>query len=434
VKGTVPHSNDIEKYIIGALILEKHNEIHRIQEHDFFNPEHQLLYRVIKWMKEKNKAIDLISVSDWAKKKSEDALDIAVSCINAVTTTAIFNSHLKQLKMYSTKRQILRRISELETLVYDSEHDIPEDLKNDALEILSKVETPESEENTRTLEDILTETLTEIENQYNGTEEQKLLTGFDKLDKMTAGFHAQELTILAARPGVGKTALALNLLINLSKKGNSCLFVSREMSDKQLCKRIISNLSGIDGNKLRQPKALQDKDWMEISTLANEMDKLKGSVMIDDQLLTIQQIRGAVRKLKNKKGIDILFVDYLGLVKTTKKCESKRLEIEDVSWGLKQISKEFNIPVVSLCQLNRDTAEGKGEEPQLHHLRESGAIEQDADNVWMIHEPQEDKNNPFTDPSMATLITKLLIRKQRNGPVGTITLKCAKNNFKYFDN
>ena len=428
MKGVIPYSLELERHVIGTLIIDKHDEIHLLLEHDFFFPEHQLLYRVIKWMKDTGKPIDLISVSEWAKKKNEDAMETVAGCVGSVTTTTAFNSHLGQLKTYSTKRQILKRVQELENLVYESEHERPEDLKNDAMEILSKVEVPDGEGKMKSIHDLMTETLTEIENQFNGKEEHTLVTGFDRLDRMTAGFHKQELTILAARPGVGKTAFALNIMINLCKRNNNCFFVSREMSDTQLCKRLISNLSGIDGNKLRQPKSLQDKDWSQISRLANEMNSLRGNLIIDDQLLTIQQIRGAVRKLKNKNNVDILFVDYLGLVKTTKKCESKRLEIEEVSWGLKQISKEFDIPVVSLCQLNRES-ENSNEEPQLHHLRESGAIEQDADNVWMMHIPREEKN-------VENLIqqVKVLIRKQRNGPVGTITLKCSKNNFKYYDN
>jgi replicative DNA helicase len=431
VKGVIPYSYDLERYIIGALILEKHSDIDKINESDFFSPEHQLLYCVIKWLKDSNKAIDLISVSDNAKKRNDEAFEIAVKCVDAVTTTAIFNSHLKDLKMYSTKRQILRQVHELERLVYDSEHNQPSDLKNEAIEILSKVETPDLETNTRTLDDLMAETITEIEDQYKGNDEQKLLTGFKQLDVITAGFHKQELTILAARPGIGKTALAINLLINLAQRNNNCLFVSREMSDTQICKRIISNLSGINGNKLRQPKSMQDKDWAQMCTLANEMERLKGKVIIDDKMLNIQQIRAAVNRLKNKNEIDILFVDYLGLVKTTKRCESKRLEVEDVSWGLKNIAKEFNIPVVSLCQLNRESADGKNEEPQLHHLRESGAIEQDADNVWMLHET---KDSDSSNATFTSQLTKILIRKQRNGPVGKVTLKCYKNNFKYVDN
>ena len=431
MKGVIPYSNDLERYIIGALILEKHSDIDKINESDFFSPEHQLLYCVIKWLKDSNKAIDLISVSDNAKKRNDEAFEIAVKCVDAVTTTAIFNSHLKDLKMYSTKRQILRQVHELERLVYDSEHNQPSDLKNEAIEILSKVETPDLETNTRTLDDLMAETITEIEDQYKGNDEQKLLTGFKQLDVITAGFHKQELTILAARPGIGKTALAINLLINLAQRNNNCLFVSREMSDTQICKRIISNLSGINGNKLRQPKSMQDKDWAQMCTLANEMERLKGKVIIDDKMLNIQQIRAAVNRLKNKNEIDILFVDYLGLVKTTKRCESKRLEVEDVSWGLKNIAKEFNIPVVSLCQLNRESADGKNEEPQLHHLRESGAIEQDADNVWMLHET---KDSDSSNATFTSQLTKILIRKQRNGPVGKVTLKCYKNNFKYVDN
>jgi replicative DNA helicase len=425
------YSPETEKYIIGALILEKHEEIHCIEEQDFYNPDHQLLYRVIKWLKETQKQIDVITVAEWAKKKLDTAYEVAVECIGVVTTISNYNTHYTTLKLYSTKRQIQKKITEATTLLNESEHNIPEDLKNDVLQKLSEVKTPSSDCSYMGICDAMTETTALIEEEFRSNKESKLFVGFKNLDYLTAGLHEQELTIIAARPGVGKTALALNMLHNLARRGNHCLFVSREMSRQQICKRLISIMSGIDSNKLRIPKSLKDDDWATINKSAVYATSLPGEIFIDDRTFHIQGMRSQVRSLRTKGKCDVLIVDYLGLVKTLKKCESRRIEIEDVSWNLKQISKEFNIPVVSLCQLNRG-AEGTNEEPQLHHLRESGAIEQDSDNVLMLYEPDESEN-PFVTQEKDKVLTKVLIRKQRNGPVGSISLLCTKNNFKYYN-
>lgn len=426
------YSSDVEKYIIGALIIEKHDDVHMIDEFDFYLSEYKMLFKIVKWMKETNKQIDYLSVSELAKKKIDNALDKVIECISSVITLANFEHHFGNLKMYSTKRQIQSKIGIINTLLHDSKHDISEELKSDALQILSEVKTPLKDNTSKKLVTIVEDTKLQMMKESQIEQDFKLYTGFKKLDNLMAGLHEQELTILAARPGMGKTAFALNLMINLAKKGNKCLFVSREMSNMQISKRILSILATVDSNKLRMPKALKDEDWRSIDKGILNNKTILENITIDDETYHVQGIRSQVRTMQIQSACDILFVDYLGLVKTLKKCESRRLEIEDVSWSLKQIGKEFKIPVICLCQLNRDVSQIRNEEPQLHHLRESGAIEQDADNVLMLHEPDESEN-PFANVEPDKKLTKVLIRKQRNGPVGQISLLCYKSTFKYYN-
>jgi len=425
------YNYEIERYILGCLIVDKSDEVIKLHEDDFYNEDYKIIYKVIAWMKDKNKAIDVISVSDWASKKIENALETCVECTNSVTTTTIFSTHLETLKLYSTKRQLLKKANELQEIVFNSSHELAIDLKNDALERITQIAVSDGNKKDYSLKSIALKTLQSIEAEYNATDDMKLYTGYKKIDDATAGLHKQELTILAARPGVGKTAFSLNIMLNLAKRGNKCLFVSREMADVQLCKRIISSLTGLDSNKIRLPKNMQDKDWKLLGTAVNNINTMQGDIQINDSLSTIQEIRNYVRQMKLKDNIDVLFIDYLGLVKSQTRQESRRHEVEFVSRSLKELSLEFEIPVVCLCQLNRELGKGDNE-PQLHHLRESGAIEQDADNVWMLHETETDDDNPYIDKKQVQDVT-LFIRKQRNGPTGAISLKCTKNNFKYYN-
>lgn len=422
---------EIEKYIIGCLIIDKQDEIHTISEFDFYSENYKTLFKIMKWMGETNKEIDYLALTHWADKKINNSIEIITECVNCANTTTLFNTHFVNLKALSTKRQMQRKLQEAINLLNETQKELSEDIKNDILEKISEVQTPTNDNAYMNLCNILQNTTKKLEEESKAQNDLKLFTGFKKLDNITAGLHEQELTIIAARPGVGKTALALNLLINLAKRGNNCLFISREMSSNQISKRLVSIVTGIDSNKMRIPKALKYEDWNIINNASTLINKMQGKIYIDDTTYHVQGIRSQVRSLYNKKQCDILFVDYLGLVKTLKRCESHRIEIEDVSWNLKHISKEFNIPVIVLCQLNR-MAEHSNEEPQLHHLRESGAIEQDADNVLMIYQPDE-TDNPFLNIEPDKTLIQVLVRKQRNGPTGTISLLNTKNNFKYYN-
>ncbi len=195
------------------------------------------------------------------------------------------------------------------------------------------------------------------------------------------------------------------------------------MSTLQIVKRILSNYSGVDGQKLRFCKSLNDEDWKEIIYASDQISQLP--IEINDTLSNIQEIRTYCRELRNRNKLDILFVDYMGLLKTLKRCESRRAEIEDISRQCKELSLEFDIPVVVLAQLNRENERDK-REPRLYDVRESGAIEQDADNVIFLHVPKD------TDESANSFNIKVIISKQRNGPTGYIYLRYFRKTFRFY--
>ena len=216
------------------------------------------------------------------------------------------------------------------------------------------------------------------------------------------------------------TAYAIQLMLNMAKKECKCLFVSREMSQLQIAKRIISNIALVDGQKLRFCKSLTDTDWQKMGESIGEISKLP--IELNDKLSTIQEIRAYCRELKNKDLLDLLIVDYIQLCRSLKKTESRRQEIEDISRQLKEITLEFGIPVIALSQLSRES-EKAAREPVLSDLRESGSLEQDADNVIFLHVPKD------TDEKQGNFDIKVIVGKQRNGPTGYIWLKYYRRTF-----
>ena len=212
-----------------------------------------------------------------------------------------------------------------------------------------------------------------------------------------------------------------------AKRGNAIAMFSLEMSKKQLAERFITNVSGINGQKIRFAKTLEDKDWVKLSGATSDLNDL--AVNINDSARTVQEIRNYCRQLKNKDKLDAIFVDYLQLCRTMKRCSNRNEEVADMSRDFKLMGKEFDCPIILLCQLNRKTEE-QGE-PGLHNLRESGAIEQDADNVLFLHVEKKDEDE---QDKQQTFETKLIIGKQRNGPTGYVYLKTYFNTFRYYDN
>jgi replicative DNA helicase len=249
----------------------------------------------------------------------------------------------------------------------------------------------------------------------------RLYTGFIDLDTCIAGLHREELTILAGRPGTGKTAFALQIAINLAQKGNKIAFFSREMSNTQIATRMLANQSEVDGHKLRFVNTLTPEDLKKLRKAKKEIAGLP--IYLDDETRTIEEIRALCRELQSKGNLDVMFVDYLQLLETVKQTNNREQEVGKISRSLKLISKEFKIPVIALSQLNR--ASEQKNQPTLSDLRESGAIEQDADNVIFLHVPNDEKFS-------AKPILEVIVAKQRNGPAGIIKLGTERNTFKFF--
>jgi replicative DNA helicase len=343
---------------------------------------------------------------------------------DSVPTIHNAKAYAKIVQEKSIRREMIRVAYDIQKDAYDTDFDNVIDFKNNSLQKISDINISDSNSKKNNIKKLVKKAIENIKINMNRTEDNKLYTGFYDIDKITAGLHGSELTILAARPSVGKTAFALQLMLNLAKKDNHCLFISREMSEGQLINRVLTNWNNIDGNKIRTCKSLTDIDLSNMEKSADEIAELP--IEINDVIDSVQEIRAYCRELKSKNKLDLLFIDYIGLLSTLKKCDSRRAEIEHISRQLKLMSKEFDIPIVTLCQLSRDNAKN-GREPELFDLRESGSIEQDADNVIFLHVPED------TDMNAEKFNIKIIIGKQRNGATGFVYLQYIKKFMKFLN-
>jgi replicative DNA helicase len=414
----LPHNPEIEKSVLGCLLMGKRDYILKLSVNDFINESHQKIFKTVYGLYMQNAAIDEITVSD--ALNIDNALETVINLESYVATPENVTHYINTLKTYTMRREIIKASIKAREIAESDKYEGASELKSDVLQAFDiEVHTTNKADNS--LSAIIPAVMTDIDNKYNATDEDRLFTGFYDLDRITAGLHPEELTIVAARPGVGKTAYAIQMMLNMAKKGCKSLFVSREMSQMQIAKRILSNIAVVDGQKLRFCKSLTDTDWQKLSSSLDDLGRM--AIELNDKLASIQEIRAYCRELKNKNALDVLIVDYLQLCRSSKKAESRRQEIEEISRQLKEISLEFSIPVIALSQLSREGSKA-GREPELHDLRESGSIEQDADNVIFLHVPKD------TDETAGSFDIKVIVAKQRNGPTGYIYLRYFRNTFK----
>lgn len=413
----LPNNQDIEKSVLGCLMMEKQDYVIKLSELDFMGEVNRAIYKAIRELYDNKSVIDIITVSD--AMNIDNSIGIVTDLNSYVASPENIEYYIGKLKTYTMRREVIKAALKAREMAESDKFDSAVELKNDVLQAFD-IEVCDNSKADNSLKAAMLKALYDIEKKYNTKQEDKLFTGFYDLDKLIAGLHPEELTIIAARPGVGKTAFAIQIMLNMAKKGNKCLFVSREMSQMQIAKRILSNLAVVDGQKLRFCKYLTDEDWEKIGITTCEIFELP--IELNDKLATIQEIRAYCRELRNKGNLDLLIVDYLQLCRSLKKTENRRQEIEDISRQLKEISLEFSIPVIALSQLSRESVKSK--EPELNHLRESGSIEQDADNVFFLHVPDG------TDETQDYFDIKVLVSKQRNGPTGYIYLRYYRRTFK----
>ena len=417
----VPNNADIEKSVLGCLVMGKQDYVVKLSELDFHSEVNMHIFKAIRHLYDQKKEIDIITLSDELKPNMENALDVVCGLESFVATTENITHYISTLKEYTLRREIIKASDKAKDMALNKDYDNPLTMKSDVLQLFD-IEIYGRQKEDNGIYAIMSRALKDIEDKFNSNTEDRLFTGFYDLDKLTAGLHPEEFTIIAARPGVGKTAFALQMMIQMAKKGIKCLFVSREMSQLQLAKRILANIALIDGQKLRLCKTLTDADWDKIGyAFSKEIYNLP--IELNDKLSSIQEIRSYCRELKTNGKLDLLIVDYLQLCKSLKKVDNRTQEVADISRQLKEISLEFGIPVIALSQLTRDNVR-TGREPELYDLKESGSLEQDADNVIFLHVPEG------TDETQECFDIKVIVGKQRNGATGYIYLKYYRRTFR----
>ena len=395
------YDEEIEKAVLYYIIF-KEEELD-IEEEDFINIKNKQIARAIKELKQEKQEISILSVQNKIQGNQKQILEYISSLgdnVYGITADDCYNKLkglTKKRKVFELAQSILSDITEKENIdIYIQ----------DCVDKLNKIEKINLKE--KTFREQVANTVTEIENNWRNRDDLSLYTGIFDLDALTCGLHNQELTIIGARPGMGKTTLTLQIAQEIAKKKN-VVFISLEMSDIQLIQKMIAKRSIVNSYKMRLG-TLEESDWDKIAKASVELCEL--NLKIDTKARTIQDIELMAKRLKNKNKLDLLIIDYIQLLKSQGKFNLREQEVAEISRRLKLLSLEINIPIIALCQLNRNANIG---EPTLADLRESGSLEQDADNIIFIYKEDEESN-----------ITTLKLAKQRAGDIGKVKVKFNK--------
>ena len=433
---TLPHNDEAERAVLSALMMnqEAFDKISSIiSASDFYHPANRVIYSAISDMKIMNTvAVDQVTLYDYLQKKSlsEKAGGAAylAELSDAYTIYSNIEYYAKLIKETSVRRALIQTSSNISSDAYEESIDVFDLIQSSErrlseISINSNPETAESYNVANKLSDVIGVMLEKLEGEYKN---ENVETGIDLLDKYTnGGFQKSDYIIVAARPSVGKTAFAVSLIRNMIKKNKSVAFFSLEMPSTQIITRLLSCTSRVELSKLFTGNLTE----REVSHINSAADKIFQSelYLVDEPNMKLSDLRSRARMLVREKKIEIIFIDYIGLIESGLDIRTPRHEqVGYISKALKQLARELNIPVVVLCQVSRDTAD---QEPQLNNLRDSGSIEQDADLVMFIHRKtnltdlsDEDKAKLQTDSSGQQRVqySKLLVAKNRNGKTGTI--------------
>ncbi|MGI6727117.1 MAG: replicative DNA helicase [Anaerovoracaceae bacterium] len=429
-----PHSNDAEKSVLGSIILDKDAllEITEIlKEDDFYNEMHREIYRTILELYRKSEPVDILTVSEELKKRNTLEMVGGRAYIALLSTMVPSTSNAAQYAKIVSEKAVLRRLINASSDIMEKsyqETNEPETLLDYAEQSIFEIAQTKQKRDFESIKDVLYNNLKRIDevSQLSGGI-TGITTGFLDLDAKTSGFQKSDLIILAARPSMGKTAFALNIAQQaaLREKAKVLIF-SLEMSTEQLGQRLISVESRVEMQKLKTGK-LDRNDWDQ---LYNAIDKLsKADIFIDDTPgINVLEIKNKCRRLKAEKGLDMIVVDYLQLMSYEGRAESRQQEITAISRFLKQLAREMDCPVIVLSQLSRAPEMRSDRRPILSDLRESGAIEQDADVVIFLYR-DEYYNQDTEKPN----ICEVNIAKQRSGPTGIVELTWLGKYTKFVD-
>ena len=414
-----PHSNEAEEGVLGCMLINSESVAKTIQLLDtksFYSTNNSIIFKNMVELFEKNKNIDYISLTEQLKKNKQLKIIGGSYFITGLSNNAPSAHNVEYYAQIVKEKEILRRIIsvaiDISTEAYESQEDAT-NILDKAEQILFNVSQEMQTGKFKELEPILHEVLDIWGNRKSGTL-TGITSGFYDLDNLLSGFQNSDFIVLAGRPSMGKTALALNFARNCSVNNNIKVgFFSLEMSSRQLVERLITAESKIDSHLVRTGK-LPKHEWKKLSESANILSE--SSIFIDDSAdLNIMELRAKARQLKAEKNIDIIFIDYIQLLHAPNMHESRQQEISYISRSLKALSKELNIPVIALSQLSRAVESRTDHRPIMSDLRESGAIEQDADIVLFIYRKFVYSKNE-EDEGLAEII----VSKHRNGPTGLV--------------
>lgn len=421
-----PQNLEAEQAILGGLLLEG-NAFDQVGDvlvaEDFYRPSHQVLYKCIVELHQKSLPIDLITASNLLQHKGEfeaaGGTSYLVELVNQSISSANIQTYAQIVKDKAILRRAIQASSEIIEKAYGEDFPDIHVFLDQSEEKFYKLSETKVSEGLVASDDIVKLSLIKIEELYKQKADiTGVGTGLTHLDKMTSGFHSGELIIVAARPSMGKTAFSLNLAGHMAlREKKTVAYFSLEMSKESVMTRLLACEARINMKEIRSGR-LPDYAWPKLIQTAGHISESK--LYIDDTSgISPLEVRSRARRLKAKHGLDIIMIDYLQLMDLKQKVESRERAVSEISKSLKALSKELQVPVVALAQLNRGV-EGRTEKrPMLSDLRESGSIEQDADVIMMLfREDYYEKDDPEKLGQ-----AEVIIGKQRNGPTGTVKLK-----------
>lgn len=428
IKRIMPNSQEAEQSVIGSMLMDQEAVIlasEKLNEDDFYNPRFKVLFAAIVSLYREGRPVDLVTLTEKLRENNVaeeiGSVEFISNIISSVPTSANIKYYAEIVEQKALLRKLIRTTENITNRCYQDSSDINELMEDTERDVFQIVNSRTTTEEFTPINEIALETLENIQSAAMNTGSVTgLSTGFRDLDYRTAGLQPSDLILIAARPSMGKTAFALNIAeyVAMINHVPTAIF-SLEMSKVQLAKRLISMNSKVDSQHIRTG-TLEDDEWAKITESSIILGE--SALVIDDTPgISINELRSKCRKLKMERGLGLIMIDYLQLMSGSSgsKNISRQQEISDISRSLKALAREINCPVVALSQLSREVEKREDKRPILSDLRESGAIEQDADVVMFLY-----RDEYYTkDASTKKGVTEVIIGKQRNGPTCTVELK-----------
>ena len=428
----LPQSLEAEQAVLAAMFNDRDailEAIPLLKESDFYRHDHGVLFATMRKMNEQNVPVDLVTITAQLDKDGnlEKAGGIAyvAQIANSIGNAANVAYYANIVKEKAVLRDLISIASNISNRSYDDTEDT-EKILDDAERMVLEISQKRTRSGLTPVAEVIDQSLSHLEILSQKKEVLTGLTsGFVDLDRMTSGWQKSDFIILAARPAMGKTALALNMAQNaaMATKQPVAIF-SLEMSKEQLVNRMISSLAEIDQQTLRNGRIYGD-DWIR---LVNAVAPLgEAPVYIDDTpAISVREVRAKARRLKTEQGLGLIIIDYLQLMGSTGRIESRQQEVSQISRSLKALARELDIPIIALSQLSRSVEQGQEKKPSLSHLRESGSLEQDADIVMFIY-----RDEYYNEDSDKKGQAEIIIAKHRNGATGSVDLSFRKEFTKF---
>ena len=436
-----PQAVELEEAVLGALMLEKDAYTivsDLLTPESFYEPRYQKIYEAINQLGFNQRPIDMLTVTEQLRQNGtleEVGGAVFITELTArVQSAAHIEYHARIIAQKSLARRLITFTSHVQTKAFDEANDI-DDLLQEAEGALFEISQTQLKRDVTQIDPVIGEAIRQIQLAANNKSGLSgLATGFNDLDKVTSGWQRSDLIIIAARPAMGKTAFVLSMAKNMAVDLNTPVAIfSLEMSNVQLVNRLISNVCEIEGEKIKSGR-LSDREWDQLNTRIKNLNQ--APLYIDDTpSLSISALRTKARRLVRERDVKMILIDYLQLMNASgMKFGSREQEVSTISRNLKALAKELNIPIIALSQLNRSTETREDKRPVLSDLRESGAIEQDADIVCFIHRPEYYFRSGFDGNGKDVRgIAEFIIAKHRSGAVEDIDMRFIKN-FARFDN